>query len=155
MRKDRLMPSSLRSFAVLAVLALTPTLAQAGWVIEWNASSTNQKGQNMPAQKATQSISGNQVRMEQPEVITIVDYNKDRFVMMNPVKQYFWSGSTDQYVSEMTHNRDAAMRERIGDLTGDQKKQPEPAADPTPRTIDPAKLPPVSITSAGVTEKIA
>ena len=34
--------------------------------------------------------------MEQPEVITITDYNKDHFVAMNPTKQFFWSSTTDE-----------------------------------------------------------
>ncbi|HSQ01398.1 MAG TPA: hypothetical protein VL049_29605 [Candidatus Dormibacteraeota bacterium] len=150
------MLSTLRSLAVLALLALAPSLAQAGWVLEWSTTATTQKGQKMPAQQATQSISANQVRMDQPEVVTITDYDKDRFVMMNPVKQYFWSGTSDDYVREMSRARESAMRARIGNLTGKQTKPDEAAAaDPTPRTIDPAKLPPVSITPSGVKEKIA
>jgi hypothetical protein len=94
--------------------------------------------------------------MDQPEVVTIIDYDKDRFVMMNPVKQFFWSGTTGDYVREMSRAREAAMRERIGSLTGKPAKQDQAAvADPTPREVDPAKLPPVSITSSGVKEKIA
>jgi hypothetical protein len=77
----------------------------------------------MPSQKATQSISENQVRMDQPEVITIIDYNKDHFVMMNPTKQFFWSGTTDEFVREMTRARDAAMREKVGSLTGQKAKK--------------------------------
>lgn len=149
------MPSTLRSLAVLVALALTPSLARAGWVIEWTTTASGQKGQAMPAQRATQSISANQIRMDQPEVVTIVDYDKDRLVMMNPVKEYFWSGTSSDYVREMTRNRDAAMRQRIGNLTGKKGDKEAPAGDPTPRAIDPAKLPPVSITPSGVTEQIA
>src|SRR5512143_2335140 len=139
MRKDRHMLSTLRSLAVLAVLALSPSLAQAGWVLEWSTTATGQKGQKMPTQQATQSISANQVRMDQPEVVTIIDYDKDRFVMMNPVKQFFWSGTSDDYVREMTRTREAAMRERIGNLTGKLAKKDDAAApaDPTPRAVDP------------------
>lgn len=151
------MLTTLRSFAIAAVLALSPTLAQAGWVIEWSTSATGPKGQTLPAQKATQSIANNQVRMDQPEVVTIVDYDKDRFIMMNPMREYFWSGTSAEYVREMTRSRDSALRERIGNLTGTQKKKKgnEPADEATPRVVDPAKLPPVSITSTGVKEKIA
>lgn len=149
------MPSTLRSLAVLAALALSPTLAQAGWVIEWSTAAAGPKGQAMPAQKATQSIAKNHVRMDQPEVITIIDYDKDRFVMMNPVKEYFWSGSSSDYVREVTVARDTAMRERIGNLTGKKKDKDAPASAPTPGTVDTSKLPPVSITATGVTERIA
>jgi hypothetical protein len=148
------MPSTLRSLAVLATLALTPSLARAGWVVQWTTTATNQKGERLTSQQATQSIARNRVRMDQPEVVTIVDYGADRFTMMNPGKQYFWSGSSDDYRRDMTRARDAAMRQRIGQLAG-QNTQDQPAGDPTPRAIDPAKLPPVSITPAGIREKVA
>lgn len=153
------MSNTLRSLVVLAALALSPTLAQAGWVVQWSTTATNQKGESMPTQQATQSIAANRVRMDQPEVVTIVDYGADRFTMMNPSKEYFWSGSSDEYVREMTRARAAAMRERIGQIAGQSgkkgTKEEAPAADPTPRVIDPTKLPPVSITAVGIKEKIA
>ena len=107
------MLTTLRSYAVLAALVLSPSLAQAGWVLQWQTAASNGKGEPMPSQKATQSIAENQARMDQPEVITIMDYNKDRFVMMNPTKQFFWSGTTDEFVREMTRARDTAMQEKI------------------------------------------
>jgi hypothetical protein len=152
------MPTTLRSFAVLAALVLSPSLAHAGWVLQWQTAASTGKGEKMPSQKATQSIADNQVRMDQPEVITIIDYSKDRFVMMNPTKQFFWSGTTDDFVREMTRSRDNAMREKIGSLTGQNKKKNKAeaaAADPAPKPIDVSKLPPVSITPAGAQEKIA
>jgi hypothetical protein len=149
------MPSTLRSLAVLASLALSPSLAHAGWVVQWSTTATNQKGERVTSQQATQSIAQNRVRMDQPEVVTIVDYGKDRFTMLNPSKEYFWSGSMDDYVRDMTRNRQTAMRARIGQMTGQKAKEGEPVGDPTPRVIDPAKLPPVSITPAGIKEKIA
>lgn len=149
------MPSTLRSLAFVAALALSPSLAHAGWVIDWTTSASNQKGVAMPPQTATQSISGNQLRMEQPEVITITDYGKDRMVMINPAKQYFWSGTMDDYIRDMTRARDAAMRERIGSMTGKPVKPGDPVPESTPNTVDVSKLPPVSITSTGVKEKIA
>ncbi|MFN8640311.1 MAG: hypothetical protein U0802_01090 [Candidatus Binatia bacterium] len=148
------MPSTLRSLTVVATLALSPTLAQAGWVLEWSTTAANQKGASLSSQQATQSVSGNRVRMEQPEVVTIADYNTDRFTMMNPKREYFWSGSSDDYVREMARGRSEAMRVRIGEMTG-KKGEKKEAGEPTPRAIDPAKLPPVSITAAGTTEQIA
>lgn len=150
------MPSTLRPLVLVASLALVPSLARAGWVLQWTTSATNQKGEAMGAQQATQSISQNRVRMDQPEVVTIVDYGKDRLVMINPAKEYFWSGSSSDYVRDMTTARDAAMRARISQMSGKKSaKGGEPAAPPTPRTVDPAKLPPVSITATGIKEKIA
>lgn len=153
------MPKTLRALAVLAALALSPSLARAGWIVQWSTTATNQKGESTSSQQATQSVARNRVRMDQPEVVTIVDYGADRFTMINPSKEYFWSGSSDDYVREMTRARAAAMRERIGQMAGQVgktgKQAEAPAGDPTPRVVDPAKLPPVSITPAGIKEKIA
>lgn len=149
------MPVTLRSLTVLATLSLSPALAHAGWVVQWDATATNQKGERLTSQQTTQSIAGNRVRMDQPEVVTIVDYGQDRFTMMNPGKQYFWSGSMDDYVRDMTRARQAAMRERIGQATGQKAAEGQAQGEPTPRVIDPTKLPPVSITSTGTKEKIA
>ena len=149
------MTSTLRSITVLALLALSPSLAHAGWVLKWSTTASNQKGENLSSQEATQSIAQNRVRMDQPEVVTIVDYDKDRFTMINPAKQYFWSGSADDYVRDMTRARAEAMRQRIGQMAGRKGKTDEPVGDPTPRAIDVTKLPPVSITASGIKEKIA
>ncbi len=152
------MPNTLRTLAVLATLALSPSLAHAGWVVQWSTAASDSKGESMPTQKATQSISQNQVRLDQPEIVTIIDYNKDRFVMLNETKQYFWSGTTDDFVRDMTRARDAAMREKIGNLTGKPPKGDKAGAeisDRTPKPIDVSKLPPVSIAPTGAKEKIA
>ena len=153
------MLTTLRLFAVLTALVLSPSLAHAGWVLQWTTAASTGKDKQLPSQKATQSIAANQVRMDQPEVITITDYDKDRFVMMNPTKQFFWSGTTDEFVREMTRSRNAAMREKIGALTGkkakDKAEAAAAAADAKPKPIDVSKLPPVSITPSGVQEKIA
>lgn len=144
-----------RCLTLLAALAL-PAVAHAGWVIDWTTTATNSKGERMPSQTATQSIAGNRMRMEQPHVITIVDYGRDRFTMMNPEKQYFWSGSTADYVRDMTQARAKAMQERVASLSNLKKPDADQAAAvPTPRQVDPAKLPPVSITASGTSEQIA
>lgn len=147
------MPITLRSLATLALL-LTPALAQAGWVVEWSTAATNSKGERMPTQQATQSIAENRVRMDQPEVVTITDYGTNRFTMMNPEKQYFWSGTLDEYVRDMTVAREGSLRKRISEMTG-KGADAEIATDPTPVSVDVAKLPPISITPAGSSEKIA
>ena len=102
----------------------------------------------MPSQKATMSIAANQVRIEQPDVITIIDYNKDHFTLMNPTKQFFWSGTTDEFVREMTRTRDAdaAREDRLAHRSEAKNKAEAAAADAAPKPIDVSKLPPVSIT---------
>jgi len=154
------MSRAVRVLTLLPLLALAPALAQAGWIIDWSTTAVNQKGERMAAQRATQTIAGNRVRMQQPEVTTIADYAQDRFTLINPSKQYFWSGSIDEYVSDMSAQRQNAMRDRTSKLPIPQKKKDEVAAKKAadggkPPTIDLAKLPPVSLSSTGQTEKIA
>lgn len=108
------MPMTLRSFAILATLILAPALAQAGWVIEWDTAATNNKGERMPTQQATQSIAANRVAMQQPEVVTIIDYGNDRFTIYSPERRYFWSGTLEEYRREMLINRERALRKRVG-----------------------------------------
>jgi hypothetical protein len=147
------MLTTLRSLIALIAL-LAPALAQAGWVVEWSTTATNSKGEKLPSQQATQSIAENRVRMDQPEVVTITDYGTNRFTMLNPEKQYFWSGTLDEYVRDMSAARERSLRERIGQLTG-KKAEGEVSANPTPVVVDESKLPPVSITPAGTSETIA
>ncbi len=146
----------LRCFTLLAALTL-PAVTHAGWVIDWTTTASSSKGDRMPSQTATQSIAGNKVRMEQPHVVTITDYATDRFTMMNPEKEYFWSGSTAEYAREMARARASAMQDRITAMSGMPKKAAEAGAvdPPTPGPVDPARLPPVSITASGAGEQIA
>lgn len=147
------MHTTLRSLIALVALVI-PALAQAGWVVEWNTTATNSKGEKLPTQQATQSIAANRVRMEQPEVITITDYGSNRFTMMNPEKQYFWSGTLDEYIRDMAALRSKALQQRVGNLTG-KKADAEVKPNPSPADVDVSKLPPVSITPAGSSETIA
>lgn len=148
-------PLPLRCLTLLAALTL-PAVTHAGWIIDWTTTATNSKGEAMPSQTATQSIAGNKVRMEQPHIVTITDYAADRFTMMNPEKEYFWSGSTAEYTREMSRNRAEAAQDRIAAMAGTKKKlKDKPVDPPTPGPIDPATLPPVSITASGSTERIA
>jgi hypothetical protein len=152
---------------VLGVCSLLlPVAAQAGWVITWNTTAVNSKGERMATQEATQSIAGNRVRMQQPEVVTITDYNKDQFTLLNNGKKYFWQGPIDDYVREMTQHRKQAMTERIAAMGMSEKAKEKAAArgDATAKKrdakkakedLEAAKLLPVSIVSTGQHEKIA
>jgi len=151
------MPRALRPLSWLPLLLLAPAMAQAGWIIEWSTSATNNKGANMASQAATQSIAGNRVRLEQPHIVTLVDYGQDRFTLINPNKQYFWSGTTDQYLQDMTAARAKGVQDRMGNLKGVMggDKEAKAKKDPAARAVDPATLPPVSVSATGTTETIA
>lgn len=160
---------ALRMLILCLTPALLPVAARAGWVIDWSTTAVNAKGERMATQKATQSIAGNRVRMQQPEVVTIIDYTRDQFTLLNPKKRYFWSGSIDEYVRDMAEHRKSAMSERVAAMGMADKfkeKSDERAAksgkdkgadkgEKTPGGFDASKLPPVSITSSGQHEKIA
>ncbi len=143
--------------------AVLPLAAQAGWVINWSTTAENAKGERMATQTATQSISGNRVRMQQPDVITIADYTRDEFTLINQKKQFFWTGTTDEYVRQMGEHRQSAMKDRVAAMgmaeklkkqKDDSKKNRDAAKEKRP-TPEKAPLPPVSITSTGTREKIA
>jgi len=153
----------IRMLSLCCLAALVPATAGAGWVIDWSTTAVNQNGERMAVQRATQAIAGNRVRMQQPEVITVIDYGRDQYTLMNVKKQYFWSGSIDDYLREMGQHRQTAMRERVAAMgmaekmskKNAEKNAGNRATDQKTKTIGPGDLPPVSITSAGTQEKIA
>ncbi len=148
----RMLPSL--SFGCLLLLA---SAVQAGWTVQWSTTAFNQKGVRMPTESATQLIADNRVRMQQPTVVTITDYPTSRFTIINPIKKFFWSGTIDQYVRESSRNRAEAMHARIGQMIPPSKDQKDGTAPDAflPPPVDPATLPPVSVTATGVKEKIA
>jgi len=153
---------ALRKLLLCLIPALLPVAAQAGWVIDWSTTAVNATGERMATQRATQSIAGNKLRMQQPTVVTVIDYNKDRFTVINTEKEYFWTGSVEEYVREMQQGRQAAMRERVavaGMADRIKRKATEEAkardTSRTPLAVDKSTLPPISITNTGQKEKIA
>lgn len=160
------MSRALRRFVVGLLPLLLPVAAQAGWVITWNTTAVNSKGVRMATQEATQSISGNKVRMQQPDVVTITDYGKDQFTLINPNKKYFWTGAVSDYVREMTEHRKQSMGNRIAAMGMSDKakekaaargesKGKERAARKAKEDLERAKKLPVSIVSTGQHEKVA
>jgi len=147
----------LHALMSLSLLALAPAMAQAGWIIDWSTTALAQKGDRMPTQQSVQYISDNRVRMQQPEITTITDFTQDRFTLINSTKRYFWSGSVDDYVKEMSAQRAEAMAQRAGKLPiPEAKKEEARKADAEhKRTLQPTVLPPISLASAGPGEKIA
>lgn len=145
---------TLGSLALLAS-AVAPAIADAGWVVQWTNTAVKSTGERMPAQSSSMAIAGNRVRTEQPEAVTLMDCNTGRFSLLNPDKQYFWSGTVDDYVREVSQHRASALQEKMGQ---DPRKKKQKAGEDKPfrpKPVDPAKLQPVSITKTGETEKIA
>jgi len=101
--------------AVLLVgLSLAPGIARGGWIVEWTNTAIKPNGDRMTPESATMYIDRNRVRVEQPAVTTVIDYDKGLFTILNPKQMFFWSGKTDEYLSEMVKDRAQAMRERSG-----------------------------------------
>lgn len=100
--------------ATLTALALIPRGVQGGWIMEWETTAVRPKGQRFPSELVTMYIDKGRIRTEQPSVITLVDYDKGLFTILNPTNQFFWSGKVEEYVSEATKNRAEQMRRRVG-----------------------------------------
>jgi hypothetical protein len=145
------MSHTFRVALLLLSLCVLPTMAQGGWVSTWTNTAIKPKGERLSSQNATMSIQGGKVRLEQPEVVTLIDYDNERFTLINPTKQYFWSGTIDEYLQQMGQNRADKMRETLQEHGKGSKKE-EPYSVPK---VDLAKLPPLSITKTEQTEKIA
>jgi hypothetical protein len=141
---------------LLTLLAAVPTVARAGWVSEWKNTAVKQNGDRMDPQNSSMAIAGGHVRLEQPDVVTLIDYNTGTFTLANSTTQVFWSGSVADYVRQLAHSRAMGLREKLGNIDQKNKKLKEAEAkDLDPAKVDPAKLPPVSIVKTEVTEKIA
>src|SRR5215470_14711947 len=146
------MRRTFRKAMLLTAFVCIPTGAWAGWVSEWTNVATKPNGDAADPQQSSMAISGGKVRVEQPEAITLIDYNTGTFTLMNPQRHAFWSGTVDDYVTQVGHSRMEAMRQKLTDA-GRGKEVPKVGENPA--AIDPAKLPPASIINTGLTEKIA
>ncbi len=131
----------LRVALLVGVMGSAPLAAQAGWISEWR---------NIPAtgseQLSTMKIEDGRVRVAQPETITLMDYKKGQFTLLNPISQYFWSGTVDQYVEEMSKNRNQAMAKRM---------RLEDKRDFKPPEVDVESLPAITIKPTGEKQTIA
>jgi hypothetical protein len=146
------MTHTFRAAMLLIALSMAPPAVHAGWVTTWTTTAVKQNGDRLDPQDSSMTISAGRVRLEQPEVVTVIDYKADRYTLMNPVKRYFWTGTIDEYQREMGRTRAVRMREQFAELKGKQAPLNEEYKVPP---VDPAKLPPLSIGKTGLTEKIA
>ena len=129
-----------------ALLASLPVAARAGWIVEWQNSAVKNTGERMDPEPATMYVSGGRVRLEQPHTTSLIDYDKGRLTLLNTDRQYFWSGSLDEYVDEMTKNRAKAMNERLGKDAKAKFAVPK---------LDPNSLPGIVIKKTGEKKTVA
>lgn len=130
---------------LIGALCITPAAAHAGWVAEWEHTPIKANGERGATEPATMSIEKGKVRLVQPSTTSLIDYNKSRFTILNPDRQYFWSGTVDQYIAEMRKTRSRVGKKRRG-TDAEEEAQPK---------VDPKSLPPVVVTKTEETETIA
>jgi hypothetical protein len=135
---------------VAALLFVGPSAApgtvQAGWIVEWTNTAIVQDGERLNSETATMYIDKGRVRLDQPKLTTLIDYNKEWFTVFDPKRSVFWAGKLDEYVAEMTAQRAEAMRQRLG---------PEAAATYGKRKVDENSLPRIEVKKTEQTRKIA
>ena len=147
------LPTALLSAALLAA----PAAAFAGWETTWTNTPLKAKGERMTSQPSTMKIEGGQVRIDQPDIISLIDYNTCKYTLINPQKQYFWTGTVDDFVRDMVTTRDAKLSDKFPDRQPppDKHKNKKKNEEYSPPKVDVAKLPPVSVIKTETTEKIA
>lgn len=96
------------------VLAGVPVSAGAGWIVEWQNTSLKPGGERRSAESSTMEISGQRVRLTQPMSVSLIDYEKASFSVLNPAAKVFWSGPVDDYVGEAARNRQETVRDKFG-----------------------------------------
>jgi hypothetical protein len=153
------MRHALRTALLSAALAAVPAAAFAGWETTWTNTPVKAKGERMTSQNSTMKIEGGQVRIDQPDIISLIDYNTGKYTIINPTKQYFWTGTVDDFVREMVTKRDEKLTDKFPNMPKPDKnkknKKNAKNEEYAPPKVDVAKLPPVSVIKTATTEKIA
>ncbi len=130
----------------LAALVAVPTIASAGWVIEWR-NTPLRKDVRQETTKARAYLGDNKSRMEQEHLTTINDYEKSKFTIINPESKYYWSGNVEEYVKLSAKRRREAMVKKLGG----GKKEP---AELLPE-LDEENLPEITVELSGETKELA
>ena len=122
----------------VVVFAVTPTLANAGWIIKWE-NTPIRKGDRLESSDATAYIDGNRTRLEQDHITTVTDYGKGTFSLLNPKSKFYWSGTVETYAKESVKRRNAVMKSRMGSKASeDSDELPEVDVETLPKiTIEP------------------
>lgn len=141
------MRSAFRPLVLLACLCAAPAAARAGWVAQWVNTAVKSNGDRLDPESSTMRIAKGKIKVEQPNTTTLIDYGKGTFTILNPQKQYFWTGSVDDYIEEMTRERNVALKRRMG-------KDTDPLKSDLSK-VDSAKLPKTAIEKTEETKEIA
>jgi hypothetical protein len=136
----------LAAASLLIAPGVAPQAARAGWIVEWTNTALEKDGARLSSEPATMYIDKGRVRLDQPTLTTLIDYNKAWFTVLDPKRSLFWSGKVDDYVSEMTKQRAATMRERLG---------ADAAVNYGMRKVDEKSLPRIQIKKTDQTRPIA
>jgi hypothetical protein len=114
------MKGRIAGLSVVIACCVVPLTAQAGWILQLRSTAISNKGERQPAEESTMYVSEGKTRIVQPGSTTVVDYKNNRFTLINQNKGLFWTGTVDEYISEMGRNRQAAANERFGNSTAAQ-----------------------------------
>lgn len=133
-------------FVVFLAVFGSPAITEGGWVVRLRSTVVKSNGERQEPETATMYVSRGKVRTVQPTSITIVDYNKGRFTLLNPRRDFFWSGSIDEYVEGVQSDRKATATQRFGSGA---------AAHLAVAPSDDAKLPAITVRRVGPGGKIA
>lgn len=145
------MNRTVRTALLVALIGLAPSMARAGWIIEWRTTPFKTGGEKLDSEALTMEVSKNQARTAQPRSITLIDYDKMQFTIINPQNETFWSGSVDDYVKEMSQNRSKALEDRMGKRGKEGKKKQAATPPPVPTPVPPV----ITIVNSGETKTIA
>jgi hypothetical protein len=131
------MSRNVRFGALLVGLLVAPGVARAGWLVQWQETAIKNNGDRLDPQPSTVRISRGKVRIAQTATTSLLDYGKGTFAILNNGQGYFWSGTLDDYLSQMTKDRSQGLHQRLGPQADDMNfEQPK---------VDPSTLPPVAI----------
>jgi hypothetical protein len=122
---------------LFVALVVAPSAARAGWILQWKETAVRHTGDKLDPQTSTMSISKQKVRIAQPQTTSIIDYDKKTFTILNPNQSYFWSGTQEEYVNQMSKDRSAALHTRLGTQAKDMKFER--------KKVDPKTLPPITV----------
>jgi len=141
------MSNKVRLLILLACLCVAPGAAQAGWVAQWVNTAFKQNGDRLDPQSSTMRIAKGKIKVEQPHAVTLIDYGRGSYTILNPEKQYFWTGTVDQFIEEMTRERNVTLKRRM-------KMKKDPLKSDVSE-VDISKLPKIAIEKTAETKTIA
>ena len=73
--------------------------AWAGWEIEQSHYNLRASGAEIYRRGSTMRVSKGRVRVEDPDSVTIFDYENDRIRWILPKKKLYWEGTSDEYLA--------------------------------------------------------